>query len=70
MTDLLHLMAQSEQKRIRYTDKRGSIREGFVDVFETRYDNDGEASICFAGDRGEMLIVYESEIESLEILKE
>lgn len=70
MTDLLHLMSQSEQQRIRYTDKSGNIREGFVDVFETRYDNDGEASICFAGDSGEMLIVYESEIKSLEILKE
>lgn len=65
---ILELMIQSEQKRIKYVDKGGAEHTGYVDVYESRYDNDGEASICFAGEDGEMLIVYESEIESIEIL--
>lgn len=65
---ILELMIQSEQKRIKYVDKGGVEHTGYVDVYESRYDNDGEASICFAGEDGEMLIVYESEIESIEIL--
>lgn len=67
---IVELMEQSEQKQIKYVGKDGVEHKGYVDVFESRYDNDGEASICFAGEDGEMLIVYESEIESLEILEE
>ncbi|MBQ4121609.1 MAG: hypothetical protein IJD35_06310 [Clostridia bacterium] len=67
---ILELMIQSEQKQIKYVDKDGVEHKGYVDVYESRYDNDGEASICFAGENGEMLIVYESEIESIEILDE
>lgn len=68
---IVELMEQSEQKQIKYVDKDGVERKGYVDVFESSYDNDdGEASICFAGEDGEMLIVYESDIVLLEILRE
>ena len=40
----------------------GSKLRGYVDTYESRYDNDGEASICFAGENGEMLIIEEHEI--------
>lgn len=65
---ILALMEQSEQHHIEYTDTNGVVRRGFVDVYESRYENDGEASICFAGDEGEMLIVEESDIVNIEIL--
>lgn len=35
----------------------GSTLIRYVDTYESRYDNDGEASICFAGENGEMLII-------------
>ena len=65
---IIELMEQSEQHHIEYTDTDGVVRSGFVDVYESRYNNDGEASICFAGDDGEMLIVEESDILDIEIL--
>lgn len=43
----------------------GSTQIGYVDTYESRYDNDGEASICFAGENGEMLIIEEHEILDL-----
>lgn len=66
--EILEIMEESDQERIEYTDKDGVTRTGYVDVFESRYDNDGEASLCFAGDEGEMLIVYESDIAEIKIL--
>lgn len=65
---LLLFMAESDQCRIEYTDKSGVIHTGFVEVYESRDDNDGEASLCFAGDNGEMLIVEESDIADIKIL--
>jgi hypothetical protein len=42
--------------------KDGHKLKGYIDTYESRYDNDGEASICFAGENGEMLIVEEHEL--------
>ena len=62
---IYEMMADCEKKHVTIKTKDGQILYGFVDVFESRYDNDGEASICFAGDKGEMLIIEEGEISSI-----
>ena len=67
-TEILKIMEESDQRRIEYTDKNGIVRTGYVDVYESRYDNEGEASLCFAGDEGEMLIVNESDITYIRII--
>lgn len=67
-TELLEIMEESDQRRIEYTDKNGIARTGYVDVYESRDDNEGEASLCFAGDEGEMLIVNESDITNIRII--
>lgn len=71
-TDIRNTMAESDQRRIEYTDKEGVTRTGFVDTYESEYDNDecDECSLCFAGDDGEMLIVWEHDIENIRILNE
>ena len=65
--EILEKMSDSEGKHISLTFSNGNILDGYVDVFSTRYDNDGEASICFAGENGEMLVVEESDIEDIVI---
>lgn len=65
--EILEKMSDSEGKHISLTFSNGNILDGYVDVFSTRYDNDGEASICFAGENGEMLVVEESDIENIVI---
>lgn len=67
-TEILKIMEESDQRRIEYTDKNGIVRTGYVDVYESIYDNEGEASLCFAGDEGEMLIVNESDITYIRII--
>lgn len=67
--EILKVMERCEQERIEYTDKNGAVHTGFVDVYESRYDNEGEASLCFVGDNGEMLIVEESDITEIKILE-
>lgn len=63
--EIMRKMADCDQCSVEVIFKDGRKLNGFVDVFETRYDNDGEASICFAGDEGEMLIIEESEIKDI-----
>ena len=46
----------------------GNTMNGYVDNYESRYDNDGEASICFAGENGEMIIIEEHEISDIMII--
>ena len=58
-------MAECEQSVVTIVTDDGKTLHGYVDVFESRYDNDGEASICFAGDDGEMLILEEHDIKSI-----
>ena len=60
---IFEIMEASEQKRIRYTDVCGITRSGFVEVFETEYDNDGDYSICGTLDSGEGILVFESDIK-------
>lgn len=65
--EIMKKMAECEQKNVEIAFKTGKVLTGYVDVFESRYDNDGEASICFAGDGGEMIIIEESEIEEIKV---
>ena len=65
---IIEKMWDCEQYRAVVSLADGRVLHGFVDVFESRYDNDGEASICFASEDGEMLILEESDI--LDIRKE
>lgn len=69
--EIREIMADSDQCRIEYVDNEGNTHTGFVDVYETAYDNDefDESSLCFAGDNGEMIIVWEHNIKSIRILK-
>ena len=62
---IMEQMAECEQRMVTVVTSEGKTLHGYVDVFETRYDNDGEASICFAGDKGDMLILEESDIKSI-----
>lgn len=62
---IMEKMADSEGKNVKLIFKDGKELEGYVDVYESRYDNDGDASICFAGNNGDMLIVEESELENI-----
>ena len=62
---IMEQMAECEQHMVTVTTNDGRKIHGYVDVFESRYDNDGEASICFAGDGGQMLILEESDIRSI-----
>lgn len=50
--------------------KDGRKLKGYIDTYESRYDNDGEASICFEGEHGEMLIVEEHELADVIIDKD
>ena len=59
---ILDKMYDAEQCNVTLVYKDGHKLKGYVDVYESRYDNDGEASICFAGEHGEMLIVWEHEL--------
>lgn len=67
-TEILEIMEESDQRRIEYIDKNDITYKGYVDVYESRDDNEGEASLCFAGDEGEMLIVNESDIVDIRII--
>ncbi len=62
---IMKKMADCDQCDAEVTFNDGRRLKGFVDVFESRYDNDGDASICFAGDNGEMLIIEESDIKDI-----
>ena len=68
--DILEKMRDAEQCNVTLIFRNGNRLKGYVDVFESRYDNDGEASICFAGENGEMLIVEEHELEDIIIAEE
>lgn len=68
--NIMNKMADYEQQDVLLTFNDGKKIEGYIDVFESRYDNDGEASICFAGVHGEMLIVEESEIADISPLEQ
>ena len=74
--EIRDIMEDGQQGRIEYIDKDGVKHTGYVDVYESPYDNgdedgnDGEASICFDGDNGEMLVVFESEIQKIRILSD
>lgn len=67
---ILHKMSDAAQCNVTLVYKDGHKLKGFVDTYESRYDNDGEASICFAGEHGEMLIVEEHELADVIISEE
>ena len=68
-------MAKAEQHHIRLVLADGTERTGYADVFETRYDNEGDpepfggvGSIFFYPDDGEPIGVYEFDIKEIEIV--
>lgn len=63
--EILEAMEDCEQQNVVVKLTSGEELKGYVDVFESRYDNDGEASICFAGEDGQMLILEESDIAEI-----
>ena len=63
--ELMMAMWKCNQKRAVVTFKSGMELKGFVDTFESRDDNDGEASICFEGNNGAMLIIDESDLDAI-----
>lgn len=58
-------MSEGAQCNVTLVYRDGTQLNGFIDTYESRYDNDGEASICFAGENGEMFIVEEHEIDDI-----
>lgn len=73
--DTLSVMEESEDRRVKVVDVKGSTFTGVVDLFESRYDNidddepySGEASICIDCGNDEFCGLYESDIESIKIL--
>lgn len=65
--EIMIKMSDFQQENVDIVLKNGEKLHGFIDVFESRYDNDGEASICFASDDGKMLIIEEGEIENISL---
>lgn len=66
MTDeILLKMSDGCQSNVTLVYKDGRRVRGFIDTYESRYDNDGEASICFANEDGELLIVEEHELDDV-----
>lgn len=63
--EIIEKMEDAQQYDVTLVYKDGHKLKGFVDVYESRYDNDGEASICFAGEHGERLIVEEHELKDV-----
>lgn len=56
-------------KTIKYTDKKGEEREGFVvEVYDAVDSSDGEGGMLFSGER-ENLIVSESEVVAIEVIE-
>ena len=69
-------MFEGEQKRVSLVDAEGDEYTGFVDVFESRYDNEddeppfsGQGSICFFPDDAPPMLLYESVIKSIKVLE-
>lgn len=73
--EILEVMSESEGLNVEITDAKGDKITGYVDLFETRYDNSdddvnaGEASICVDGDDGNSYLLYESDIEEIKIVE-
>ena len=67
-------MENSEGENVRVIDVNGNIIEGYVDLFESRYDNEddemypGEASIGLDCENEKNCLIYEKDIESIEII--
>ena len=69
---IIEIMAISDGCRIECTEKDGECWTGYVDVFESDYDNQDDEkagnSICVQRDDGQNVIVYDDEIEYIAIL--
>ena len=68
------VMCASDQRRVLLITNEGKQYIGFVDVFESRLDNEddesdcaGQGSICFYPDDGEPMLLYEDDIKHIDI---
>ena len=63
--EVMEKMGDAEGHSVTLVYRDGSRLKGIVDVYESRYDNDGEASICFSAEDGRGLIVDEHELSDV-----
>lgn len=71
-SEIISVMQYSDGMRIKYTDEYGDEWTGYVDVYESDYDNQDDErtghSICLQRDDGSNLIVYDDEIIEIAVL--
>lgn len=74
--EILDVMSESEECIVEITDVKDETIIGYVDLYESRYDNeddegnDGEASICVDTEDGQSYLLYESDIKEIKIIKD
>jgi len=75
--ELLDAMSDSCGKRINVTLKDGTVYKGKGDLYESRFDNEdddgplaGQASFVVKIDEENGIMLYESQIEDIEVLSE
>lgn len=70
--DIVDVMWEADGQRIHCVEINGDEWTGYVDVFESAFDNEDDerqgASICVQRDDGYNVIVYEDDIEKIEII--
>lgn len=73
--EILDVMSESEGCNIEITDVNGKEIVGYVDLYESRFDNSdddvnaGEASICVDTADDNSYMLYESDIKRIKIIK-
>lgn len=73
--EILDVMSESEGCNIEITDVNGKVIVGYVDLYESRFDNSdddvnaGEASICVDTADDNSYMLYESDIKRIKIIK-
>ena len=70
--EIYEAMSKFEQENVLLTTSDGKEYIGYIDVFESRYDNEdddppfaGQGSICFYSDDGDSMLLYEEHIKSI-----
>ncbi|MCD7820995.1 MAG: hypothetical protein LUG64_02140 [Clostridiales bacterium] len=70
--EIVDTMWEADGHRIHCIENNGDEWTGYVDVFESAYDNQDDekqgASICVQRDDGYNVIVYEDYIKEIEII--
>lgn len=73
--EILGVMSGSEGCNVEITDVNGKEIVGYVDLYESRFDNSdddvnaGEASICVDSDDENSYVLYERDIKKIKIVR-